>query len=114
MRTMTLSLLGAAAIGAMSIGSASAMPFSSGLPALGESHVQDVRIVCDRFGRCYNTNRRSNRSRTYYAPRHYNSGYYNSGYNSYNSGYYGGPRYRAYNRGPTIGIGVGPLGIGIF
>jgi len=106
MRTITLTLLGAAAIGAMLIGSASAMPFSSGSAAMGESSVQDVRLVCDRFGRCYNTNRRAYRSQRYYAPRRHN-GYYNSGY-------YGDPGYRAYNRGPAVGVGIGPFGFGIY
>ena len=56
MRILTMTLLAAAAIGAVSIGSASAMPF--GNPASAQdSLVQDVRVVCDRAGRCYNTNR---------------------------------------------------------
>ena len=105
MKTITLTLLGAAAIGVMSIGGASAMPFSSAPAALGESQVQDVRLVCDRFGRCYNTNRRAYRSsRSYYAPRQYNRGY---------SGYYG-DGYHGYARAPGLGIGVGPLGVRIW
>ena len=68
MKNVTLSLLAAAGIGAISIGSASAMPVSN-LAGLGESHVQDVRLVCDRFGRCYNT-RRAYRSYPY-AQRYY-------------------------------------------
>ena len=56
MKNVTLSLLAAAAIGAISIGSVSAMPVNN-LAGLGENHFQDVRLVCDRFGRCYNTRR---------------------------------------------------------
>ena len=56
MKNVTLTLLAAAGIGAISIGSVSAMPVSN-LAGLSESHVQDVRSVCDRFGRCYNTRR---------------------------------------------------------
>ena len=56
MKNVTLSLLAAAAIGAISIGSVSAMPVNN-LNGLGENHVQDVRLVCDRYGRCYNTRR---------------------------------------------------------
>ena len=56
MRVLSLALLAASAIGAVSIGSASAMPFANPASAQ-ESLVQDVRVVCDRFGRCYNTNR---------------------------------------------------------
>ena len=107
MKAITLSLLAATAIGAVSIGSASAMPFSSGPAALGESLVQDVRVVCDRFGRCYNTNRRAYRSsRSYYAPR-YNSGYYYS-----EPRYHAAPSYGYYD-GPRVGIGIGPFGFGV-
>ena len=49
MKNVTLSLLAAAAIGAISIGSVSAMPINN-LAGLGEAHFQDVRLVCDRFG----------------------------------------------------------------
>jgi hypothetical protein len=59
--------------------------------------------VCDRHGRCYNTNRRN--VRRYYAPRAYDRPvYYNGGYHSHDYGYYSGPR---------VGIGVGPVGVGI-
>ena len=68
MKNMTLSLLAAAAMGTISIGSVSAMPVNN-LAGLGESHFQDVRLVCDRFGRCYNT-RRAYRSYPY-ARRYY-------------------------------------------
>jgi hypothetical protein len=107
MKNVTLSLLAAAGIGAISIGSASAMPVSN-LAGLSESHVQDVRLVCDRYGRCYNTRRAY---RTYpYAQRYYGDGYY-SGYGrgDYGPGYgyYGGRR-----AGP--GIGVGPFGVSIW
>ena len=88
---MTLSLLAAAGIGAISIGSASAMPVSN-LAGLSESHVQDVRLVCDRFGRCYNT-RRAYRSYPY-AQRYYGDGYYSGYGRGYYSGY--GPGYGYY------------------
>jgi hypothetical protein len=104
MKNITLTLLAAAAIGAVSLGSATAMPFSSVSPALGQSDVENVRVVCDQYGRCYNTNRRAYRSsQRYHAPRHYNNGYYNNGY--YNNGYYGRPH---------VGVGVGPVQFGIF
>ena len=97
MKNVTLTLLAAAAIGAISIGSVSAMPVNN-LAGLGESHLQDVRLVCDRFGRCYNT-RRAYRSQRYYArPGYYGQpGYY--GHTGY--GYYGGPRVGAPERGLT-------------
>ena len=98
MRVFSLALLAASAIGAVSIGSASAMPFSN--PAAAhENLVQDVRVVCDRAGRCYNTNRNAR----YYAPRAPRYGY--------RDGYRG---HRAYGyRGPSVGIGVGPVGVGV-
>lgn len=99
MRIFSLTLLAASAMGVVSIGSAAAMPFTN--PALSqESLVQDVRVVCDRFGRCYNTNRNAR----YYAPRSHRYGY--------RSGYRGNRSY-GYHRGPSVGIGVGPVGIGV-
>ena len=89
-------LLAAAAMGAVSIGSASAMPFSNLSASLGESDVQDVRLVCGRY-RCYNIYR----YRYGYAPR-YASPYYYGGYP------YGGYGY-GYGR-PFVGIGIGPFG----
>ena len=103
MKNMTLTLLAAAAIGAISIGSVSAIPVNN-LAGLGESHLQDVRLVCDRFGRCYNT-RRAYRSQGYYA----RPGYYSQpGY-----GYYGQPGYGYYG-GPRVGVGIGPFGFGVW
>jgi hypothetical protein len=96
-------LLAAAAMGAVSIGSASAMPFSNLSASLGESDVQDVRLVCGRY-RCYNTYRYGYAS-PYYAPR-YASPYYAPGY-------YGGYPYGGYGYGygrPFVGIGIGPFG----
>lgn len=105
MKNLILSTFAAAAIGGLSMGAASAMPFNSGLPAAGESLVHQARVVCQRNGRCYNTNRRARVSQRYYAPRAYG---YNRGY-----GYtYAQPYYGAY--GPAVGIGVGPFGIGVF
>jgi hypothetical protein len=98
MRVFSLALLAASVIGAASIGNAAAMPLTN--PALTQdSLVQDVRVVCDRSGRCYNTNRRAR----YYAPRSHRFG--DRGYRS-NRAY-------GYRRGPGVGIGVGPVGIGV-
>jgi hypothetical protein len=101
MRVFSLALLAASAIGAVSIGSASAMPFANPASAQ-ESMVQDVRVVCDRFGRCYNTNR------------NYGNRYGNRYGNGYGNRYgYRGNRAYGYHRGPSVGIGVGPVGIGV-
>jgi hypothetical protein len=102
MKNITLTLLAAAAIGAISIGSASAMPFNSASPVFDQSDVQKVRLVCNSNGRCYNNTRRTYRS----APRYYAPGYYNGGY-------YGGPGYGYYG-GPHVGVGIGPFGFGVW
>lgn len=99
MRRFSLALLAASAIGAVSIGSASAMPFANPASAQ-ESLVQDVRVVCDRAGRCYNTNRNARR---YVAPRARHG--YNNGYRD--------NRAHGYHSGPSVGIGVGPGGVGV-
>jgi len=96
MKNITMILLAAAAMGAVSIGSASAMPFSNLSAAPGESDVQDVRLVCGRYHRCYNYGYRY--ASPYYAP-----------------GYYGGYPYGGYGYGyglPFVGIGIGPFGFG--
>ena len=100
MTNFKLTLLAAAAIGAVSIGGASAMPFSTTSATLGENYVQDVRVVCNSNRRCYNT-RRGYRNSYRYAP----------GYNSYgyDNGYYGRPAYGYYG-GPRVGVGLGPFG----
>jgi len=79
------------------------MPFSNAAALAGDSLVQDVRLVCDSRGRCYET-RGSNRAR-YYAPR--DRRYYGQrrGYDD-RRGY-------GYQRAPGIGVGVGPGGIGV-
>ena len=77
-----------------------AMPISR--PAVPvEAAPQDVRLVCDRYGRCYQTRSRY-RAVQPYAPRYYGS-----------PGYRHGPSYGyapGYRSGPSIGFsfGVGP------
>jgi hypothetical protein len=105
MKNLTLPLLAAVAIGAITMGSASAMPFTAnnGSAALGESLVQDVRVVCNRRGNCWNTGRyRSTR------------GYYSPGYYS-RPAYYASPGYGYYGYGgPRVGVGIGPFGFGMY
>ena len=102
MKNITLTLLAAATTGAISLGSASAMPISKLTPALGQGDVEKVRVVCNRYGHCYRTYRSARR---YYAP-----GYYYGP--RYYSPYYGYPRYGYY--GPRIGFGIGPFGFGVW
>ena len=107
MKNITLTLLAAAAIGAISIGSASAMSFNNVSAALGGSHVQNVRVVCDQSGRCYNTRRAYRTSRFYDGPRYYDRpAYYGR------PSYYAAPGYGYYD-GPRVGIGIGPFGFGM-
>ena len=108
MKTFRLPLLAAVAMvavtGAITIGSASAMPFSSNSAVGGDSLVQDVRVVCSRNGNCWNTNRRYRSVRRGYAPGYYERpGYYAEP--QYGYGYYGGPR---------VGVGIGPFGFGLY
>ncbi len=92
MTNFKLSLLAAAALGAVSIGSASAMPLGT-TPAAGESTIQNARVVCDQWGRCYET-RNQHRS-----SRHYSS--YDDGYRHNRRGY----------RNSNRVVGFGPFGI---
>ena len=112
MKTFRLPLLAAVAMvasmgalaGAFTTGSAGAMPFSSNTAVPATSLVQDVRVVCNRNGRCWNTDRRYRSVRRDYAP-----GYYDR------PGYYAEPRYgNGYYDGPRVGVGVGPFGLGIY
>lgn len=103
MKTLIATLLVTTAFGAVAIGGASAMPFNKAPPS--ESLVLDVRMVCDQYGRCYNT-RRANRAVRY----HNRPAYYG-----------GGPRYGYASRGydghyarPGVGVGIGPLGVRIY
>jgi hypothetical protein len=106
-KNIKLTLLAAAAIGAASIGGASAMPFNNLSAELGESHVQNVRVVCDQYQRCYNTNR-AYRSARPDQTRYYDSPAYYGGPN-----YYAAPRYGYYGA-PNVGIGIGPFGFGVW
>lgn len=86
MKHLRLTLFASAAISLATIVSASAAP--AGItPALNESSTQNVRLVCDQWGRCYETRRN----------RHH---HYNQRYNNYDNGY----RHRRH-------YGYGPFGI---
>jgi hypothetical protein len=107
MRVLTLALAAAATFG-VSAGAASALTVAAGAAvpaALAEPLVEEARVVCNRYGRCWRT--RGHAYGHYRGPRYY--------------GYYGRPRYYAwpgyphyYRPAPAIGIGIGPLGIGIW
>ncbi len=91
-------LAGLAAFGAtaLSMGSVSALPMG---PVTGPSNLEQVRLVCDRDGRCYRT-----RPRVYAAPSYgYGPSYYDYGPSYYGSYGYGGPAV-------TFGFGGGHHG----
>jgi hypothetical protein len=101
--------LGAGAILASS--AADAAPLTKGLAMLPNDNIENVRLVCDRSGRCYRTGggRRVIVQGGYggygYAPGNYGGpGYYGGGYGP---GYYGG------GYGPGVGVGIGPVGVGV-
>jgi hypothetical protein len=98
MKKLVISLaLGA---GALFATAASAAPISNGLAVIPDNGIENVRMVCNEYGRCWEE-RRGRRVivEDSYAPR---ERYIER------RGYYDG-----YDRGPSVGIGVGPGGVGV-
>ena len=79
-----------------------AMPISR--PALDASVTHEVRLVCDRQGRCYQTRPRYRAVQRSYAPQYYAPA---PSYYGHGPSYGYGPGYR---QGPSIGFsfGAGP------
>jgi hypothetical protein len=102
MKKIILSLaLGA---GALLATAASAAPIANGIAVLPDNGIENVRMVCDQSGRCWRERGPRRVDDSYnYAPR---EGYVER--RGYNDGYNNG-----YNSGPSVGIGVGPVGVGI-
>ena len=81
---------------------ASAAPLSNGIAVMPDNGIENVRMVCNEYGRCWRERgqRRVIVEDSYnYAPRERyieRRGYYDGGY---------------YNNGPSVGIGVGPGGV---
>jgi len=101
MNKLVISLaLGASAMFATA---ASAAPLSSRLAIVPDNGIENVRMVCNEYGRCWRERgqRRVIIDNSYdYAPRERyieRRGYYDRGYDD----------------GPRVGIGVGPGGVGI-
>jgi hypothetical protein len=107
MRKTLLGFAAAAGVALSGIGAASAFPVAP----IGQaaSPVEQVRVVCDRWGRCWRTGPRYHRygygPRRHYGPRY---GYYGPHYGP-RYGYYGGPRY-GYG-GPGVILGGPGLGL---
>jgi hypothetical protein len=90
--------------GALLTSGANAAPLSNGLAMMPDSGIENVRLVCDEFGRCYRTaggrrvvvEQEYGDSYNYYAPRERSI-----------------ERRGYYSDGPSVGIGVGPGGVGV-
>ena len=100
MKKVMISLaLGASALFATA---ASAAPLTKGVAVMPDNGIENVRMVCNEYGRCWRDRRRVVVEDSYgYAPRERyieRRGYYDGGY---------------YNEGPSVGIGVGPGGVGV-
>src|SRR5260370_38406139 len=102
-----LSIIGATALLASASSAAHLNPGAVGIPEA--SNIDQVRLVCDEYGRCWRT--RGPR----YIQRSYDDddGYYvRRSYNYYGGpGYYSGPAYGGYyGGGPSIGFSFGSRG----
>jgi hypothetical protein len=100
MRYLVVSL--AVGVGALLSTAANAAPLSISPSVLPDNGIENVRMVCDQYGRCYRT--RGGRQVVI-----------RQEYDSYNYA----PRERYierrgyYDNGPSVGVGVGPVGVGI-
>jgi hypothetical protein len=103
MKNVVISL--AIGAGALFASGANAAPLPTGLSTLPGNGVENVRLVCDDYGRCY----RSRGARRVIIQPEYDSYNYAPRYGE-RRGYYDGGYY---NGGPSVGIGVGPAGVGI-
>jgi hypothetical protein len=101
MKKVMISLaLGASALFATA---ASAAPLTNGVAVMPDNGIENVRMVCNEFGRCWEQrgSRRVIVEDSYgYVPRER----YIERRGYYDGDYYGGPR---------VGIGVGPGGVGV-
>jgi hypothetical protein len=95
-------------VGALLSTVANAAPLSVSPSMLPDNGVENVRLVCDEYGRCYRTRggprvviQQGYDDSYSYGPRERyieRRGYYDGGY---------------YDNGPSVGIGVGPGGVGV-
>lgn len=103
MRKIALSLLGATAL--LSTAAVAAPMAPAAIASAETSNVDQVRLVCNEYGRCYRV--RGPR----YIERSYgdDDGYRRRGYYGGSPGYYGGPS-GYYGGGPAIGFSFGSRG----
>ena len=100
MKSLIVSL--AIGVGALLSSGANAAPLSIGPSALPDNGIENVRMVCDEYGRCY----RTRGSRRVVIQQDYGDSYNYVPRERYieRRGYY--------DNGPSVGIGVGPGGVG--
>jgi len=114
MKKIVLSVLGATAL--LSTAAVAAPMNPAAIQSAEASSVDQVRLVCDEYGRCYRVRgpryvQRYGDDDGYYVRRSY--GYYGGspGYYGGGPGYYGGgPGYGYYGGGPSIGFSFGSRG----
>jgi hypothetical protein len=106
MRNLIVSL--AIGAGALLSSGANAAPLAISPSMQPDTGIEQVRLVCDDYGRCYRTRggrrvviQQDYGDRYSYGPRERyieRRGYYDGGY---------------YNSGPSVGVGFGPGGVGV-
>jgi hypothetical protein len=108
MKKIVLSVLGATAL--LSTAAVAAPMNPAAIQSAEGSNIDQVRLVCNEYGRCYRVRGPRYIQRSYgdddgyYVRRSY--GYYGGG-----PGYYGGgPGYGYYGGGPSIGFSFGSRG----
>jgi hypothetical protein len=109
MKKIVLSVLGATAL--LSTAAVAAPMNAAAIQSAEGSNIDQVRLVCNEYGRCYQVRGPRYIQRSYgddddgyYVRRSY--GYYGGG-----PGYYGGgPGYGYYGGGPSIGFSFGSRG----
>ncbi|AND92907.1 bll8056 [Bradyrhizobium diazoefficiens USDA 110] len=98
-------LLAAAAVASLATATSAAPLNPGGLATVEKANVEQVRLVCDEYGRCFRTR----------GPRYVQRYYDDDAYVARRSyGYYGGPGYYdrgyGYSSGPSIGFSFGTRG----
>jgi len=73
---------------------------------LSDNSIENVRLVCDQYGQCY----RTRGGRRVIVQGGYGGGYAPGYYGG--PGYYDGPGYYGGGYGPSVGVGIGPVGVG--
>src|SRR4051812_7673477 len=106
MKKIVLSVLGATAL--LSTAAVAAPMNPAAIQSAEGSNIDQVRLVCNEYGRCYRVRgpryiQRSYGDDGYYGRRSY--GYYGGG-----PGYYGGGPGYGYGGGPSIGFSFGGRG----